>query len=109
LVIVQLEEGGASPANGRRRVRIGDPVELANRAVACRFSASSEDFFSITSGKRGHPRNGMAESSSSGPRATPTCEMREIHPERFDLWEKHAAAAKVLLDRRARHSIPLRS
>jgi 23S rRNA (pseudouridine1915-N3)-methyltransferase len=26
------------------------------------------------------------------------CEMREIHPERFDLWNKHAAANKVLLD-----------
>ncbi|HYP08943.1 MAG TPA: 23S rRNA (pseudouridine(1915)-N(3))-methyltransferase RlmH [Bryobacteraceae bacterium] len=26
------------------------------------------------------------------------CEMREIHPERFDLWTKHAAAHKVLLD-----------
>jgi 23S rRNA (pseudouridine1915-N3)-methyltransferase len=27
-----------------------------------------------------------------------TCEMREIHPERFDLWSKHAAANKVFLD-----------
>jgi 23S rRNA (pseudouridine1915-N3)-methyltransferase len=27
-----------------------------------------------------------------------TCEMREIHPDRFDLWSKHAAAQKVLLD-----------
>jgi 23S rRNA (pseudouridine1915-N3)-methyltransferase len=26
------------------------------------------------------------------------CEMREIHPERFDLWGKHSAAYKVLLD-----------
>jgi 23S rRNA (pseudouridine1915-N3)-methyltransferase len=26
------------------------------------------------------------------------CEMREIHPGRFDPWVKHAAAAKVLLD-----------
>jgi 23S rRNA (pseudouridine1915-N3)-methyltransferase len=26
------------------------------------------------------------------------CEMREIKPERFDLWGKHAAARKVLLD-----------
>ncbi|HEY3740184.1 MAG TPA: 23S rRNA (pseudouridine(1915)-N(3))-methyltransferase RlmH [Bryobacteraceae bacterium] len=26
------------------------------------------------------------------------CEMREIHPERFDLWERHAGARKVLLD-----------
>lgn len=26
------------------------------------------------------------------------CEMREIHPERFDPWERHPAALKVLLD-----------
>ncbi len=26
------------------------------------------------------------------------CEMREIHPERFDLWQKHPTAKKVLLD-----------
>jgi 23S rRNA (pseudouridine1915-N3)-methyltransferase len=26
------------------------------------------------------------------------CEMREIKPERFDLWGKHAAGRKVLLD-----------
>lgn len=26
------------------------------------------------------------------------CEMREIHPGRFELFEKHAAAMKVLLD-----------
>jgi 23S rRNA (pseudouridine1915-N3)-methyltransferase len=26
------------------------------------------------------------------------CEMREIHPERFDPWEKHPPAIKVLLD-----------
>jgi 23S rRNA (pseudouridine1915-N3)-methyltransferase len=27
-----------------------------------------------------------------------TCEMREIHPARFDPWAKHPAAAKILLD-----------
>ena len=26
------------------------------------------------------------------------CEMREIHPDRFDLFTKHASATKVLLD-----------
>ena len=26
------------------------------------------------------------------------CEMREIHPERFDLWERHANGRKLLLD-----------
>ncbi|HEY2845339.1 MAG TPA: 23S rRNA (pseudouridine(1915)-N(3))-methyltransferase RlmH [Bryobacteraceae bacterium] len=27
-----------------------------------------------------------------------TCEMREIHPQRFDPWSKHPSARKVLLD-----------
>lgn len=27
-----------------------------------------------------------------------SCEMREIHPDRFDLWSKHPTANKVLLD-----------
>jgi 23S rRNA (pseudouridine1915-N3)-methyltransferase len=27
-----------------------------------------------------------------------TCEMREIHPDRFDPWQKHPGALKVLLD-----------
>lgn len=27
-----------------------------------------------------------------------TCEMREIHPGRFDPWAKHPSAAKILLD-----------
>jgi 23S rRNA (pseudouridine1915-N3)-methyltransferase len=27
-----------------------------------------------------------------------TCEMREIRPERADLWEKHPAARKIFLD-----------
>jgi 23S rRNA (pseudouridine1915-N3)-methyltransferase len=26
------------------------------------------------------------------------CEMREIRPERFDLWERHPSARKILLD-----------
>ena len=26
------------------------------------------------------------------------CEMREIRPDRFDLWERHPAARKILLD-----------
>ena len=26
------------------------------------------------------------------------CEMREIHPDRFDPWAKHPSAAKILLD-----------
>ncbi|MEP7353691.1 MAG: 23S rRNA (pseudouridine(1915)-N(3))-methyltransferase RlmH [Acidobacteriota bacterium] len=27
-----------------------------------------------------------------------TCEMREIHPDRFDPWTKHPTALKILLD-----------
>ena len=27
-----------------------------------------------------------------------TCEMREIQPKRFDLWNKHPSARKILLD-----------
>lgn len=27
-----------------------------------------------------------------------SCEMREIHPQRFDLWSRHSSAQKVLLD-----------
>jgi 23S rRNA (pseudouridine1915-N3)-methyltransferase len=27
-----------------------------------------------------------------------TCEMREIHPRRFDPWAKHSSATKILLD-----------
>jgi 23S rRNA (pseudouridine1915-N3)-methyltransferase len=42
--------------------------------------------------------NGMAEEFIKRSTRYTKCEMREIHPERFDLWEKHAAAAKVLLD-----------
>jgi len=26
------------------------------------------------------------------------CEMREIHPPRFDVWTRHSAASKILLD-----------
>jgi 23S rRNA (pseudouridine1915-N3)-methyltransferase len=26
------------------------------------------------------------------------CEMREIHPQRFDIWAKHPSASKILLD-----------
>jgi 23S rRNA (pseudouridine1915-N3)-methyltransferase len=27
-----------------------------------------------------------------------TCEMREIHPDRFDPWQKHPGAMKILMD-----------
>ena len=27
-----------------------------------------------------------------------SCEMREVHPDRFDPWSKHPSASKVLLD-----------
>ncbi|HYP13126.1 MAG TPA: 23S rRNA (pseudouridine(1915)-N(3))-methyltransferase RlmH [Bryobacteraceae bacterium] len=27
-----------------------------------------------------------------------SCEMREVHPDRFDPWQRHPSAAKVMLD-----------
>jgi 23S rRNA (pseudouridine1915-N3)-methyltransferase len=43
--------------------------------------------------------NAMAEEYIKRSTRYATCEMREIHPARFDPWVKHpAAAAKILLD-----------
>ena len=42
--------------------------------------------------------NAMAEEYIKRSTRFAKCEMKEIHPRRFDLWAKHAAAAKVLLD-----------
>ena len=50
----------------------------------------------------GKPRdaasNAIAEEFLKRTSRYATCEMREIHPARFDPWSKHPAAAKVLLD-----------
>jgi 23S rRNA (pseudouridine1915-N3)-methyltransferase len=50
----------------------------------------------------GKPRdkhaNAMAEEYLKRSTRFAKCEMREIHPLKFDLWEKHPAAMKVLLD-----------
>jgi 23S rRNA (pseudouridine1915-N3)-methyltransferase len=50
----------------------------------------------------GKPRdpsaNGMAEEYVRRSSRYGRCEMREIRPPRFDPWEKHATAAKILLD-----------
>jgi 23S rRNA (pseudouridine1915-N3)-methyltransferase len=42
--------------------------------------------------------NAMAEEYIKRSTRYATCEMREIHPGRFDPWAKHPAAAKILLD-----------
>lgn len=42
--------------------------------------------------------NGLAEEFIKRTTRYVNCEMREIHPARFDLWTKHPAAFKVLLD-----------
>lgn len=50
----------------------------------------------------GRPRdkhaNSMSEEYLKRSSRFARCEMREIHPERFDLWAKHPTAAKTLLD-----------
>lgn len=42
--------------------------------------------------------NAMAEEYIKRSGRFATCEMREIHPERFDPWTRHPSAMKVLLD-----------
>ena len=51
----------------------------------------------------GKPRDAAANAMAAeflkrSSRYAAGCEMREIHPARFDPWAKHPAAAKVLLD-----------
>ena len=50
----------------------------------------------------GKPRdpnaNGMADEYVKRTTRYLPCEMREIRPDRFDLWSRHASAAKILLD-----------
>jgi 23S rRNA (pseudouridine1915-N3)-methyltransferase len=42
--------------------------------------------------------NAMAEEYVKRSTRFAKCEMKEIQPRRFDLWAKHAAATKILLD-----------
>ena len=42
--------------------------------------------------------NAMAEEYIKRSTRFAKCEMREIHPQRFDLWTKHPSASKILLD-----------
>jgi 23S rRNA (pseudouridine1915-N3)-methyltransferase len=42
--------------------------------------------------------NAMAEEYIKRSTRFAKCEMREIHPRRFDLWTKHPSASKILLD-----------
>ena len=46
--------------------------------------------------------NAMAEEYVKRSTRYAKCEMREIHPARFDPWAKHPTAAKILLDPRGR-------
>ncbi len=50
----------------------------------------------------GKPRdvhaNSMAEEYLKRSERFGRCEMREIQPNRFELWEKHPSAAKIFLD-----------
>lgn len=50
----------------------------------------------------GKPRdahaNALAEEYIKRSTRFAKCEMREIHPKRFDPWVKHPSAAKILLD-----------
>jgi 23S rRNA (pseudouridine1915-N3)-methyltransferase len=50
----------------------------------------------------GKPRdehaNAMADEYIKRTERYTRCEMREIHPARFDVWAKHPAATKILLD-----------
>src|SRR6202048_5296386 len=42
--------------------------------------------------------NGMAAEYIKRASRYARCEMREIHPDRFDVWAKHTSARKILLD-----------
>jgi 23S rRNA (pseudouridine1915-N3)-methyltransferase len=42
--------------------------------------------------------NAMAEEYIKRSTRFTKCEMREIHPQRFDPWTKHPSASKILLD-----------
>src|SRR5258708_36987554 len=42
--------------------------------------------------------NGMAAEYIKRASRYGRCEMREIHPERFDVWAKHPSSRKILLD-----------
>lgn len=42
--------------------------------------------------------NAMAEEYIKRSNRFAKCEMREIHPQRFDPWVKHPSASKILLD-----------
>jgi 23S rRNA (pseudouridine1915-N3)-methyltransferase len=44
------------------------------------------------------PTNAIAEDFLARAARYSPCEMREIRPERFDLWAKHPSARKIFLD-----------
>ena len=73
--------------------------DRAARVVAQRLPLQGDAVISPLIGKpRDKSANGMAEEFLKRSSRYMQCEMREIHPRRFDLWAKHPSASKVLLD-----------
>jgi 23S rRNA (pseudouridine1915-N3)-methyltransferase len=72
-------------------------------ATAFRFSAKREAssvkvlLYYIGKARDAHA-NAMAEEYIKRTTRFAKCEMREIHPLRFDPWAKHPTASKILLD-----------
>ena len=104
LAIVALEGGGRLTVRiAGERVEIGDKVELSRdaqrRSRSSLTEASSVKVFLYYIGKaRDTHANAMAEEYIKRSARFAKCEMREIHPLRFDPWAKHPSARKILLD-----------
>lgn len=47
---------------------------------------------------RSREANALAQDYFERAQRFARCEMREIHPQRFDPWQRHPAASKILLD-----------
>jgi len=47
---------------------------------------------------RSREANALAQDYVARAQRFARCEMREIHPRRFDPWQRHPAASKILLD-----------
>jgi len=47
---------------------------------------------------RSREANALAQDYVERAQRFARCEMREIHPRRFDPWQRHPAASKILLD-----------
>src|SRR5215469_7818921 len=83
-------------AEGTRVLRPG--AALAQRQAA-RFRKIRVKVFLYFIGKpKDTHANAMAEDFMSRAARYAKAEMREIRPDRFDPWERHATARKILLD-----------